>query len=182
MPTRDIQCNFVASFKVGDNLVYNTQILCDLVQANDHGRFNKLILIQIAAILEASLSEIISRAQNFNLEGVPNISAEDQAEIRQRTVDKFYHVINILRKYEVLEGARRTIYDDLHTLRKFRNKIHIQEDLRIEDVSRDEDQIFTSVRTRWAMDLNLEVLEYLSCRLARPAHIENFVAPLSIPS
>jgi hypothetical protein len=80
-----IPCNFVGEFKVGDNLVYNAGLLCALTQANEGGTFNKLIVLQVGAILEAALAQIIYGAQNYNREGVPNISEADQFEIQGKT-------------------------------------------------------------------------------------------------
>ena len=55
--TEEIPCNFVGQFKVGDNLVYNADVLCKLVENNDEGSFNKLVVLQVGAILEASLAQ-----------------------------------------------------------------------------------------------------------------------------
>jgi hypothetical protein len=131
-------CNFVGEFKVGDNLVYNAGLLCDLSEVNESGTFNKLIVLQVGAILESVLAQIIYRAQNYNREGVPNISEADQSEIRGKKIDKFNSVIDVLKKYKVLSDLGDDIYDDLHKLRKYRNKVHIQDDIEIEGVSRDE--------------------------------------------
>jgi hypothetical protein len=65
-----LPCNFVGEFKVGDNLVYNAGLLCALSEANENGLFNKFIVLQVGAILEAALAQIIYRAQNYNREGV----------------------------------------------------------------------------------------------------------------
>lgn len=182
MAIQVIPCSFVASFKVRDNLVYNSSILCRLVEANDDDLFNKPIIIQAASILEASLSEIIARAKFFYREGMPNISTGDQLEIRAKKSDKFYHVINILRKHEVLHGIRANVYDDLHKLRDYRNKIHIQDNMKIGDTSRDENCLFSEQLKRWSLELNLEVLNFLSAALARPPHIHIQVRPLTLPA
>jgi len=134
---KGIPCNFVGSFKVGDNLVYNASTLCALAEANENGALNKMIVLQAGAILEAALSQIIYRAQNYNREGVPNISEIDRLEIENKKVDKFNSIIDVLRKYSVLD-ALDSIYDDLHTIRKYRNKIHIQDQIAIEGVSANE--------------------------------------------
>lgn len=182
MGTTEIPCNYVADFKIGDNLSFNADVLCHLVLVNENGLLNKVIIIQVASIIEASLSEIISRARDFKREGVPNISTQEQAEIRSKKIDKFYHVINILKKYKVLDEARVNIYDDLQKIRKYRNKIHIQENIAIDGASKDEGTIFTDELTRWSLALNVEVLSYLSGPLARPNHIHDYVRPLVVPA
>ena len=65
-----LPCNFVGSFKVGDNIVYNADVLCKLAEANTDHRLNKMIVLQVGSILEAALSEIIFRAQNYHRDGV----------------------------------------------------------------------------------------------------------------
>ena len=177
----DVPCNFVGVFKVGDNLVFNAKVLCKLVFSNEEGVFNKLIVLQVGSLLEASLGQVIFRAQNFNLEGVPNISAKDRLEIEGKKVDKFNTVIDVLRKYEVLAGLGPEIYDELHKLRKYRNKVHIQDNINIVGVSRDDQAAFSDALCLWAVDLNFKVLIYLSDALRRPVHIENYVNALTLP-
>jgi hypothetical protein len=79
--TEMLNCFFIGEFKVGDNLVRNANALCRLSELNDKGLFNKLIVIQAGSIVEAALGQIIYRAQNFNREGVPNITEEDRKKI-----------------------------------------------------------------------------------------------------
>lgn len=182
MPVEEIPCNFVGSFKVGDNLVFNSDLLCKLVEANPDSAFNKLIVLQIGSLLEACLSQIIYRAQNYNREGVPNISEADRREIEGKKVDKFASVIDVLRKYKVLDGLRADIYNDLHCLRKYRNKMHIQDSVSIPNAPRDEGVLFSNQVCSWALSLNAEVVRYLSQHLKRPPHIDGHVNPLRVPS
>jgi hypothetical protein len=123
----EFPCNFVGSFKVGDNLAFNAGVLCKLVETNEDGLFNKLIVLQVGSIMEAALAQIIYRAQTHNREGVPNISEDDRAEIEGQKIDKFHSVIDVLKKYKVLSDLGEDIYEDLHKLRKYRNKVHIQD-------------------------------------------------------
>lgn len=181
MKTIEIPCNFVGSFKVGDNLVFNSQILEKLVEKNEDGIFNKLIVLHIGSILEASLAQIIYRAQHFSREGVPNISESDRAEIAGKKVDKFNSIIDVLKKYAVLDGVDGNVYDELHKLRKFRNKIHIQDDIEIEDVPRDDDAAFSDEIRDWALGLHLRVIDHLSSKLPRPKQLHVYVALLRAP-
>jgi hypothetical protein len=182
MPTVQIPCNFVGVFKVGDNLRYNCQILCNLSDANAGGVFNKPIVLQVGAILEAALIQIIYRAQNFNLEGVPNIAEADRLKIQESKIDKFAVAIDVLQKYGVLNGLGANAYDEMHRLRKYRNKVHIQEDVSIQGASPDEDALFTLDLAIWALGLNRRTLQFLSETLARPPHIHGYVGDLTIPA
>jgi hypothetical protein len=76
--TSEVPCNFVGEFKVGDNLRYNCRILGAMAAANADGVLNKMIVLQVGAILEAALIQIIYRAQSFSREGVPNITEVDR--------------------------------------------------------------------------------------------------------
>lgn len=179
--TTEISSNFVGDFKVGDNLVFNADLLCKLAEANARSAFNKPIVVQVGAILEAALSQIIFRAKNFNREGVPNISEPDRLEIEGKQIDKFNSVIDVLKKYKVLDGLGPDVYGDLHKLRKYRNKVHIQEDIGIEGVSRDDEVAFSNDIRKWALALNAKVLKFLGEKLARPEHLEGYVKPILVP-
>jgi hypothetical protein len=87
-----------------------------------------------------------------------------------------------MKKYKVLDGLGKDIYDDLHKLRKYRNKIHIQEDIAIDGVSRDEKVAFSDDVRTWAIDLNKRVLLHLSQVFPRPKDLQGFVGSLSVPT
>lgn len=175
----EIPSNFIGDFKVGDNLVYNAGILRSLCDHNGDGGLNKLVVVQVGAILEAALGQIIYRAQNFSREGVPNISEADRQAIEGKKIDKLNNIIDVMRKYDLLNELGAGIYDDLHLLRKFRNKVHIQDDNA--DVPRDEEAAFTSERCVWSLGLCAAVLSLLSQKFPRPAGINKYVQALSIP-
>ncbi|QRM38745.1 hypothetical protein F3X89_13370 [Rhizobium rhizogenes] len=176
----EIPSNFIGDFKVGDNLVYNADVLRSVCEHNGDGSLNKLVVVQVGSILEAALGQIIYRAQNFNREGVPNIAEADRQEIEGKKVDKLNNIIDVMRKYELLNALGGSIYDELHMLRKFRNKVHIQDDNA--DVPRDEEMAFTASRCAWSLDLCTTVLAFLSQQFPRPANIGNYVRPLCIPN
>jgi len=180
--TQTIPCNFVGQFKVGDNLVFNVGLIRALIAATDVGNLNKLIVIQAAAIVEAALQQIIWRAQNHYAEGVPNIAEADRAEIEKKTVDTFNVIIDVLKKHKVLDGLGADIYDELHRLRKYRNKVHIQKPIEIPNVPADDDGAFSDGIRIWALGLNLRVLKHLSERFARPKQLTGYVGALTVPS
>ncbi|ASP54329.1 hypothetical protein [Sinorhizobium meliloti] len=175
----EIPSNFIGDFKVGDNLVYNTGVLRSLCEHNGDGSLNKLVVVQVGSILEAALGQIIYRAQNFNQEGVPNIVEADRQEIEGKKIDKLNNIIDVMRKYDLLNELGGGIYDELHTLRKFRNKVHIQDTN--EGVPPDEEAAFTSARCVWSLELCATVLGFLSQKFPRPADVAKYVEPLRIP-
>jgi hypothetical protein len=180
--TETITCRFIGDFKVGDNLVRNADALCKLSTNNENGVFNKLMVIQAGSIIEASLHEIIYRAQNFTREGVPNISKEDRDELATKTVELLNNIINIMQKYKILDGLGAGIYDELHKLRRYRNKVHIQTDVDIKGVSRDEDKAFSKETVTWALEFAARVLRHLNEKFSRPKELEQFAHDLKIPT
>ncbi len=164
---------------MGDNLIYNADLLCKLTEANETGIYNKMVVVQLGSIVEAALAQIIYRAQNYNKEGVPRISELEQAEIADKTIDKFNTIIDILKKYGVLDPLGADVYDELHKLRRYRNKVHIQD--YIKDAPRDEGAAFSEDNCIWAFRLALRVLKYLSEHLSRPEELHRYMGVLSIP-
>lgn len=114
-------------------------------------------------------------------DGVPNISEADRLEIAEKKIDKLNSIIDVMKKYKVLDALSSDVYDDLHKLRKYRNKIHIQDDIAIEAVSRDEATAFSKAICDWAIGLNKRVLKHLSENLPRPKELSQFVESLSVP-
>lgn len=179
--TQAFPCNFVGNFKVGDNIVFNAEMLCKLTEANEGGVFNQLIVVQLGSIVEAALAQIIYRAQHHSREGVPSIPEDDRSEIAGKQIDKFNNVIDVLKKYKVLNDLGGDIYDELHKLRKYRNKVHIQDEIAIESVSRDEGPAFSDDICTWAFRLTARVIRYLSDHMSRPKPLDIHVVPLLIP-
>jgi hypothetical protein len=177
--TVEIPSNFIGNFKVGDNLVYNAGILCSLCDANTDGEFNKMIVLQVGSIIESALGEIIYRAQHFSREGVPNIVEADRKEIEGKKIDKLNNTIDVMKKYMMMNDLGEGIYDELHKLRKYRNKVHIRDD--DEDLPPDEQDVFADEACTWSLGLNVRVLMHLSEKFSRPQGIDKYVTALRVP-
>ena len=146
-----------------------------LSEMNDKGLFNKLMVIQAGSIVEAALGQIIYRAQNFNREGVPNITEEDRKKIKNTEIEKFNNILQAMKRYKILDDLGGKIYDELHDLRKYRNKIHIQDDVDIEVVARDEDAAFSEKLVASSLELCIRVLKYLNDKYRRPTELKSSV-------
>ena len=85
----------------------------------------KPIILLIASIAEALLFDLYLRIEHYTNEGVPNIPNKVLDEIRTKTIDEFAKYIHNARSKSLL-GADADLYDNLHELRKLRNRIHIQ--------------------------------------------------------
>ena len=167
--------------KIADNASYNAQLLSDLVKANDDCKFNKPILLQAASLIEVVSRQIFYRAKNYNIEGVPNISEEDRQKIETKNIDNFSVIIDNLEKYSVLDGLGAETYNELHQLRKFRNKIHIHLNVEIAGVSRDEGDQFNTATTNFSITLNWNILSHLAKNYARPEAIGQHVPKMHLP-
>lgn len=87
-----------------------------------------------------------------------------------------------MQEYKMLDGLGADIYDDLHKLREYRNRIHIQLDDNLKDVPRDEDKAFTKEIVTWALALNIRVLKHLIEKYPRPKDLEQFAHELVLPN
>lgn len=168
--TVNIPCNFVETVKVGDNLVLNARLLRIFVERNRNGVFNKLIVMQVSSMVEAGLSEIISRAQNHNREGVPYISEEDRAAIDKSWPEKFKPIMNSLKKYNVLDDLGTHVYDELNQLRGYWIK-----------ASPDNPSALSDTVRNWVLGFNIRILAHLSDRFSRPKALRQYEAVLMIP-
>jgi hypothetical protein len=132
--------------------------------------------------METALGQIIYRAQNHTREGVPEMSEEDRSAIEGKKADNFNNIIQVMKAHKILEELGADIYEELHDLRKYRNKVHIYLDVEIEGVSRDENAAFSEDICTWALKLNVRILKYLSAKRLRPKGLRQYVAPLRVPS
>lgn len=179
-----ISASFTADFEVGRNIVRNADALCELVVAKGD-TFNKLIVIQAGALVEACLHEIIYRAENFTKEGLPNISKEDQAAIADEDNDTFFLLIEAFKKHKLLDKLDTGVYEELHTLRQYRNKIHIQSDAKIKGIAkppRAENELFDTKVRSWAVGTTYKVIDFISKAYPRPKHIEGYVKGFVLPT
>ena len=84
--------------------------------------------------------------------------------------------------HAILDGMGDGIYDELQNLRKYSNKVHIQDDVDIQGVSRNEWTAFPDELVRWALGLCIKVINHLNERYARPAHLDQYARQVSIPN
>lgn len=138
-------------------------------------------MLQVTSLIEVVLDQFFYRAQNYSREGVPHVPDEDLNQIKSKKIDKINTMINVMQKYRILDNFYEEVYDDLHKLRKYRNKIHIQGELKIDGVPRDEVKQFTDEIARWSIELNWEFHNYFCDKYPRPDDICGYVDPLSLP-
>jgi hypothetical protein len=178
--TETLRCKFIGEFLVGDNIVKNAEALCHMHANNNGALFNKLMLVQTGSIVEASLDQIFYRARNHTIEGLPNIPEEERKKIAEKDVERFATIIDVMKKHNLLDGLGADIYQELHKLREYRNRIHIQLDDKPEGAPRREHEAFTNATVDWSFKLGIRVLKFLTEKYPRPAELEQYAHELTL--
>jgi len=157
--------SFIWSFKKGDNILYNLNILNELYDSKRRSTnnkklfYNKPIILILAAIIECILEDFIWRIKEHTHEKIPNLSEnvvrdfkyiDKEGHIEIRELKKFYHFIDQLEKHKIF-GDLVWIYRAMNLVRKLRNRLHIQNSH--DDLGKNESSVFT--------ESNLEITERL---------------------
>lgn len=144
--------SFIWSFKKGDNILYNFEILDELYGARRKSAkkhlFTKPIILIIAAIIECILEDFIWRIKQHSYEKIPNLSQEVIKDFKYvnkgghfeiKELKKFNHFIDHVKKHQIF-GILKITYDTMDLIRKLRNRLHIQNSKG--DLDKDENMIF----------------------------------------
>jgi len=123
---------FIWTFKKGDNIIYNYDIVWSIYQAITREPLSyrmryywKPIMVHLAAIIECIFEDFSNRIQQRVSDPLPNISPEVIADFKLKNRDKFETYITAMQKHNLLHAGART-YAELQLLRKVRNRMHIQ--------------------------------------------------------
>ena len=179
-----ISSNFIGYFKLGDNICYNLECIRLLKNTHNSDKATnrsliKPLVIFIASVAEAVLCDFYNRLRGFTSEGVDSVSDEVLAEVRAKHIDEFAKYIDHAKKRKMLRGDE-TLYDDLHELRKLRNRVHIQNSK--SHFEPDDSKAFTSARLLKAektLEQLLRIFEEDHCRKNKNA--ADCVAPFELP-
>jgi hypothetical protein len=180
----DVPSNFIGTFKIGDNINHNLNILgllyrfYDTATPDDRRRLCKPITVTIVSIIEACLYDFHKRARTNIWEGIAGLATSAVDYIRHRQIDQFDQCIESAKRHKLF-GADTQFYDELDTLRKLRNRIHIQN--RWNDLEADEWNAFTQQRKALAEKALEKVMKTLSTNHPRPEHIRGHVANFQCP-
>lgn len=170
---------FMWSFKKGDNIIYNLEIVWELYEAKsrstDKRKYNKPIIVTLVSIIECILDDFAYRIRGHVRDTVPNISQADIEKFRTRKYDKLEHYIAASKKFNLFN---RTVdfYDLMDELRKARNRVHIQNSTN--QLASDEYNVFTDAlltKTQRAFEV---VLGTMIMRFPRHGRT---IAPRSVP-
>jgi len=142
--TKAITDTFMWSFKKGDNIIYNLEIVWELYNAkaksNDKEKYNKPIVVILVAIIECILDDFTYRIKGHVSDTVPNISQADIGKFRTRKYDKLEHYIAASNKFNLFDQPKN-FYGLMDELRKARNRVHIQNSRN--QLAADEYNVFT---------------------------------------
>lgn len=158
---KDNLFEFIWTFKIGDNIMYNFEILKELYKAKENSNslaFNKPITVTIVSIIEAILIDFITRISQASNHRPSNIDTEKlekmKCEIKKERVKNgdrykrklygFKEIIKLSRKYELFGGKNDNIYNQLKKFSDMRNRVHIENYYKHFEV--DEFNVFTSKR------------------------------------
>jgi hypothetical protein len=90
----------------------------------DRGYLRKPIILILVSVTEAVLHDLHGRIRRFTWEGVKNIPGSVMSYIQELTkIDKFEQYIDSARKHDFFDAKDTAIYDDMHELRRLRNRI-----------------------------------------------------------
>jgi len=142
--TEAITDTFMWSFKKGDNIIYNLEVVWELYEAKarsaDKRKYNKPITVILASIIECILDDFTYRIRGHVNDTVPNMSQTDIDMFRTRKYDKLEHYIAASKRFNLFNQPAG-FYDAMDELRKARNRIHIQNSKN--QLSADECTVFT---------------------------------------
>jgi len=135
---------FMWSFKKGDNIIYNMEIVWELYEgksrSTDKRKYNKPIIVTLVSIVECILDDFAYRIKGHVNDTVPNISRADIATFRTENYDKLEHYIAAAKRFNLFNRSD-SFYDLMGELRKARNRVHIQNSTN--QLAADEYNVFT---------------------------------------
>ncbi len=182
-----ITASFLASFKIGDNIHYNLEVLKTLYSAHnslskDRSIYlEKPITIILVAICEAIIHDFIKRSQWFTVEGINGLTETQLNTLRDSKAWSMEKKIELFKKINLLQTTDVGLYDLLDNLSKLRNRIHIQNEKQNFEV--DEIYAFTKARRVQAEKMVEVLMKTISTLYPRPIHIRDsgFVEDFELP-
>ena len=183
----NVKSDFIGDFKLGDNLNHNLRILSSLYSAQQEAAEDereilcKPIIVFLASICEAVLGDLHMRIREFTQEGVSNVDKAVCDHVRAKKIDEFGKYIDSVKKHGFFGSTEEGLYDALHTLRKLRNRIHIQNDKN--NFERDEYEVYTLGRQEEAEQAVEKVFRLMEEKYSRSGYpigyVDDFVLPWS---
>lgn len=180
--TFSIKANFIDVFKIGDNVNFNLEILKILYEeyekSPDGKRLIKPIVIINTSIAEALLYDFIeNRIRRANRS--ERMFLEILSVLQEKKLDKFEHYITQAEKYDFFYQKDTNFYKAMHSLRKKRNRIHIQNYKN--EKPYDEYMVFDEKAKILSEKVLEKILNTLSIKYPRREEYHGFVKDFELP-
>jgi hypothetical protein len=181
-----VKSNFWSSFKIGDNVFHNLEVLALLYRLYacasqaEKRLLRKPVIILLGSITEAILHDLHRRFQLNHIEVAREYPNHAAAFDRARKADDFGKYIAVAETHNFF-AAKPSFYEKLRVVRKLRNRVHIQN--RWQDFESDESRVFTADRLKLAEYVLEAVAKRASLRLPRRAVLgrTKYVPDLEFP-
>jgi len=177
----NINAGFIGDFRLGDNINYNLGILKILYEKDEEENeysLNKPIIITIVSIIEGLLRDFFFKATYYTKESISNIRKEVLTNIRKGKANNFYAYIEAAKKYDIFNIKEQDLYGNLDTLRKLRNRIHIQNEKN--NFAPDEERAFSTEKKVLAEQVLERIMRLMSSKHNRGHdYVSNFSLPWS---
>ncbi len=174
--------NFIDVFKIGDNINFNLRILRVLYEIYESSPAGSL-LIKPIVILNTSITEAIlfdfieNRIKKANkTEKLFEYLIET---LLKKKIDKFEHYIAQAKKYDFFEMKDTNFYEAMDSLRKKRNRIHIQNTKQEKPV--DESEVFDSKVKILSEKVLEKIINTLVLKYPRRTEYHGYVSDFKLP-
>jgi len=180
---------FVWDFKIGDNILYNTTVLYELVDDFNinNKSYGKPISTISISIIEAIMVDFIYRlysGTNHFPESLKDQEGEVKLKLRGETIKrkhidldgqeheylvlKNFNFSPMIQVYEELKlfGDNKIIYQSLEKLAFFRNRIHINN--YFNNFEKDENETFSKKRVQITLNIMIWIFDYFKIHYPRP--------------
>jgi hypothetical protein len=182
-----IDSHFIGNFKDGDNICYNLNVLRVLydqsknVNSPDLMYTRKPKIVFIVSVIEAALDDLFYKIRNYTVESVPNVPNEVFDKVRKNTksYSKFENQIKLAEKYDFFDVKETNFYDALDALRKLRNRIHIQNNLRYKPLN--EAVAFTDSELVKSQKICEFILRKMASKFPRQVTARDYVDDFYLP-
>ena len=178
-----VSSGFIGDFKLGDNINHNLSVLSLLYSYFEKGDAQtkrllcKPIIVLLVSIIEAVLHDFHSRIRTFTREGVANLAQSVIDYVTVKKIDELGKYIASARKHNLF-GADADFYEKLDSLRRLRNRVHIQNTKG--DFELDEYNSFTERRKFHAETALEKTLKTMAAKYPRANHLHH-VADFNLP-
>lgn len=182
--TQAITGTFMWSFKKGDNIVYNFDIVWELYKARDAAdashkkKYNKPIILLQVSIIECILDDFVNRIGQHVHDRVPNITPTQIKDFKTRKIDKLEPYIAASKKHNLFDANDR-FYADMDLLRRARNRFHIQNANHLRPAN--ESSLFTSELLHKSERVFEVVLERMMTKFFRGSALNIQFADVPLP-